>query len=374
MEVVRTHLAAKSFFECVICRQVYQDPRNLPCGHTFCLKCIEGTVNKVCPLCKGKWVLPNNGILGLPKNFAVDNFIVSLPSISKCALAKRNDHDHGPAAFFCVNCWDPICEKCTEVHAKSKQHVIKLLIDIDQSDIEQQETTPCVEHNNQKLTLFCMKCQQFGCHTCYVESHAKHDYVVSEEADKLLTMKIKASIKEIQENMDKKEKEIKAAQLLGDTLATDRQKLVENITSLISNVKQKVREKYEEAVNRIEECHINVIQSIDKKVNEEKVNLEKAIIDAKAKLQNLRNALSSLQNHLPPMSTASKRLKIIKEKNMSYLEEFKYSLDYPNCKLTDASEWQSALTNWLHLYMELMSATYTPLINESNIIIKSQIR
>jgi len=28
--------------ECAICKEVFTDPRVLPCVHTFCLKCIQG--------------------------------------------------------------------------------------------------------------------------------------------------------------------------------------------------------------------------------------------------------------------------------------------------------------------------------------------
>ena len=68
--------------ECAICTQVYTDPRVLPCGHTYCLKCIEAwTKDKqpgdevACPLCRKQFTLPSNGVSDLPKNFFVNNFL-----------------------------------------------------------------------------------------------------------------------------------------------------------------------------------------------------------------------------------------------------------------------------------------------------------
>lgn len=43
-------------FRCCICLDIYNDPVSIPCGHNFCLDCIEGfwdTKNtSECPLCK----------------------------------------------------------------------------------------------------------------------------------------------------------------------------------------------------------------------------------------------------------------------------------------------------------------------------------
>jgi len=62
--------------ECPICTEVYTDPRILPCGHMYCLKCIERWINDkqpgdklACPLCRKEFTPPSNGVSDLPKNF-----------------------------------------------------------------------------------------------------------------------------------------------------------------------------------------------------------------------------------------------------------------------------------------------------------------
>ena len=49
---------------CAICVAVHADPRVLPCGHSFCLDCVEQlSAGKVpgdqlaCPVCKKKFIL-----------------------------------------------------------------------------------------------------------------------------------------------------------------------------------------------------------------------------------------------------------------------------------------------------------------------------
>jgi len=60
--------------ECSICTEVYTDPRVLPCGHTYCLKCIEALSKDkqpgdklACPLCREEFTVPSNGVGNLPK-------------------------------------------------------------------------------------------------------------------------------------------------------------------------------------------------------------------------------------------------------------------------------------------------------------------
>uniref|UniRef100_A0A8C0BLY3 LON peptidase N-terminal domain and ring finger 2 n=12 Tax=Neoaves TaxID=3078114 RepID=A0A8C0BLY3_9AVES len=49
-------LVDASDFECSLCMRLFYEPVTTPCGHTFCLKCLERCLdhNPHCPLCKEK--------------------------------------------------------------------------------------------------------------------------------------------------------------------------------------------------------------------------------------------------------------------------------------------------------------------------------
>ena len=165
MDGAEIHMAVNSLLECSICLQVFQDPRMLPCGHTFCLQCIQRNNNRLCALCKSKWFLPPNGLQGLPKNFAVESFTTSLPSISHCAVAGNNSH--GSVKYFCIDCWDPLCEKCGQGHTQfsrsMKNHVVKLINEINQLDIDlrnRQRALLCKQHNDKAIEFFCTNCEK----------------------------------------------------------------------------------------------------------------------------------------------------------------------------------------------------------------------
>ncbi|XP_018418544.1 PREDICTED: LON peptidase N-terminal domain and RING finger protein 2 [Nanorana parkeri] len=51
---ISTDLVDSSDFECSLCMRLFYEPVATPCGHTFCLKCLERCLdhNQHCPLCK----------------------------------------------------------------------------------------------------------------------------------------------------------------------------------------------------------------------------------------------------------------------------------------------------------------------------------
>ena len=56
----------EEYFECSICLNVLDEPRNLNCNHTFCCTCIDdvitfnedGSIEIICPTCRCSTTLP----------------------------------------------------------------------------------------------------------------------------------------------------------------------------------------------------------------------------------------------------------------------------------------------------------------------------
>ena len=77
----------RQIVECSICKNAFTDPRQLPCIHTFCCECLkltsEATQKKPgdmmsCPVCKKEFTIPHEGVVGLQKNFFVEDLMVNL--------------------------------------------------------------------------------------------------------------------------------------------------------------------------------------------------------------------------------------------------------------------------------------------------------
>ena len=72
----------KDITKCPICLDDCEDPRSLPCLHTFCLKCIDSHCRDrcpgddvECPVCRKVFQIPDVGVEGIQHNFFVSDLI-----------------------------------------------------------------------------------------------------------------------------------------------------------------------------------------------------------------------------------------------------------------------------------------------------------
>ena len=185
----KLQLAINSLFQCGFCQEIYQDPRILPCNHTFCLKCLQKQSDitlksksnaATCATCHALWVIPDNGVSDLAKNYAAQYCSRYLPSLNKCknaTISVCNKHEN--VEFFCLTCWFALCKECKEVHRTpwAKDHNVKSTTEISKEDVEEYKKRVilmCTTHNSRKMILFCTDCAQIGCYLCMTESHSMH--------------------------------------------------------------------------------------------------------------------------------------------------------------------------------------------------------
>ena len=74
---------------CAICLELLDDPKSMPCLHTYCKKCLMETLAKRphnpdlpqdrpainCPLCRAEVTLYDKGIEALPSNFSATHLV-----------------------------------------------------------------------------------------------------------------------------------------------------------------------------------------------------------------------------------------------------------------------------------------------------------
>ena len=352
MDGTKIHIAVNSLLECSICLQVFQDPRNLPCGHTFCLRCIQKTNNRLCSLCKKEWSLPANGCLGLPKNFIVENCITSLPSISNCAVAGNSSH--GAVKFLCIDCWDPLCAKCGQGHTQftrlTKNHMVKAISEVDQSDIElhnRQKALVCDQHKNMEIKFYCTECDTFSCHTCEVLYHKKHDCISIEDADAKLCSQINNSVDKVQEIIIFHKKKVVEVQLSKETLENDKNEFLKALKNLVDEVKTKMQTEFDKIVRKVDDYYNNLVKLVATETEKKIIELENNIQETQRKLQSLKDTMSLFKRHTPPLSTPAERASFLKDNSITQLTS-KLELDNycPVYKLSDIDQWKNDIENW----------------------------
>jgi len=181
--------------ECPICTEVYTDPRVLSCGHTYCLKCIEAWSKDkqpgdklACPLCRKEFIVPDNGVSDLPKNYFVASFLQmkELSSVESktspceaCGGEGSESEVQNVASVYCVECQMKLCQNCERAHKAIKATRSHKLITIgDKVNIEtlyqSMPPTFCDQHDDEKLKLYCFDCKTVMCVMCYIELHNNH--------------------------------------------------------------------------------------------------------------------------------------------------------------------------------------------------------
>ncbi|KAM5125227.1 E3 ubiquitin/ISG15 ligase TRIM25-like [Mantella aurantiaca] len=118
--------------ECSVCLNIYTDPVNLKCGHSFCRVCIdrvldtqEGSGGYSCPECREKFqdrpALQNNRKLcNISENFKFAELSQEQSGVF-CTYCVDSPI---PAVRSCLHCEVSLCDKHLRVHKKSPEHIL----------------------------------------------------------------------------------------------------------------------------------------------------------------------------------------------------------------------------------------------------------
>lgn len=124
---------------CSMCAKQYQEPKLLPCQHSFCMKCLrELPINQVgnslglkCPRCHKLVQLPQGGLNNLPSAFTFGSFLDTsqhLPSLvdgqfdssHKISASEAICKKHlGKLDTYCTVCQKLVCASCTTDNHKT---------------------------------------------------------------------------------------------------------------------------------------------------------------------------------------------------------------------------------------------------------------
>ncbi|XP_037546223.1 tripartite motif-containing protein 2 [Nematolebias whitei] len=127
----------KQFLICSICLDRYENPKVLPCLHTFCERCLQNyipahSLTLSCPVCRQTSILPEKGVAALQNNFFITNLMdvlqrvpdscsqeaaaAALNNISTVAtgrLLSCPNHGGSVMEFYCPPCETAMCQECT---------------------------------------------------------------------------------------------------------------------------------------------------------------------------------------------------------------------------------------------------------------------
>ena len=187
---------------CPVCSDIYTDPKQLPCLHTFCLQCLKhshrishGRDTIRCPKCQAVSRVPESGDLkDLPTSFYLNGLIdvLAIKEGKSSQVRCGNCDKESSETSYCFQCCIFYCPECVTGHnimRGNKDHRVLALKDFQDKDYEDVLKRPsfCPKqgHEKEELKYFCKNCETAVCQTCVLMDHAGHALEhIEEEAER----------------------------------------------------------------------------------------------------------------------------------------------------------------------------------------------
>ncbi|KAJ9597191.1 hypothetical protein L9F63_026918 [Diploptera punctata] len=290
-------------FVCSLCEQQYNEPRVLPCLHTFCTPClqqlekedpgflhvicdivnaasrsqltsngrIEGRWTSVvndrrpldvscerlcCPTCGNKTILPPGGVTALPPHYILQHHMV-LDTLNKQTTTVLCDlcSNHSTASSRCMECLLSLCTFCAEAHLRQRStasHEVLELHEARQRGITQvARQAMCPTHPDLELQLFCAPCGQVVCRQCCQLTHRGHPCDPASRAAQTFSRSLRECLERTRPLADE-------AVVSLDTL----RQLVQNIQERCSEVQQQVDQYIDSYIAALEEHRRHLQQQV----------------------------------------------------------------------------------------------------------------
>lgn len=172
--------------ECAVCREDYQDPKLLRCGHIVCRKCVLSWLQTRgsqtgCPLCRaaiiptlrqGEAALSADELAALIDRLPTD---VAVMSVVECKKILKGDpmcsvcDECVSASTICIDCNIKLCRSCCKNHKKFpafREHTLEDLSLLTPTKLAALRRSLCDVHWERPADAYCTSHHTFICDLC----------------------------------------------------------------------------------------------------------------------------------------------------------------------------------------------------------------
>ena len=329
----------KEELTCAICHDLLNEPKILPCLHSFCTGCLKEWSGRLanldpskrhleCPLCRARVLLSTSrAVEELPSHFSAIR-LIEIVRLQEQAGSKKvtpicQNCDEGESAVSsCTECAIFLCEFCKKAHKRSKatrQHKIHSLDEMRTGTSEVPFILPekvemCPTHPTKPLELYC-KCKEvLICRDCIIKKHKDHDYdVISDVVDgekkilrealpgiqqlvdevEVAVTKVKGRREDVESRRDENLRKLDDVfHSLHDALDKCQQQLKEKITE-DSKEKDKGLQVQEEELcfllSQLKSCHSFIEDKVQRGVNQDVLAMKRSMLERMDKLLEVKS-------------------------------------------------------------------------------------
>ena len=216
MDVQQLFTVLKKEAECPLCLETVNNPKTLPCIHSFCLECLDKHANFArrqlqatikCPVCQTSFQIPEgDSFKNLPASYHLNRLVDVLAlkdggtQAQKCSSCDENY----TASSYCFVCQIFLCTACFEAHQRLKTtrgHRNVVIEKLNVQDVQELIHRPAVcsqqYHENQPLEFYCEECKVLICHKCSVVGHNRHTMTDTQKAAQVQKMQMKDALEKV---------------------------------------------------------------------------------------------------------------------------------------------------------------------------------
>ena len=294
---------------CPVCKDLFKDPRQLPCLHSFCLHCLKhwqqssGGQNTLrCPKCQTLNRVPASGDLtDLPTSFYL-NGLIDVLAIKKCnttQLTCGNCDKKSSESSYCFQCCIFYCEQCLIGHnmmRNNKDHrilAVKEFQDKDYEDVLKRPVfCPVQGHQKKELEYVCKKCDTAVCPTCVMLDHNGHTLKLIEEEAEVQKIEMTALIEEQRQNLQEKMNLVSQLDEDYAKLVQQSENLIRDVETFADNLMKTIEAKKQNIISAVENETRKSLESLTKK----KAEIEHEIKTIELSLEKVENLLTRSTN------------------------------------------------------------------------------
>ena len=267
MAARETTVQLDSSTKCTKCHNHYDDPRMLPCLHSFCKSCVgqlviqNGSKKTVrCPTCYSTSPLPLKGVDVFPRNVrlnyeaAITKYEAQIKSKTPPSCDECRRDPPLETVSFCCTCRSFLCKECHTQHTISlkltKNHSVLPLKETREKDIGEllrqhmpQPLITCSQHPEKIIEFFCIDCSVPVCVQCALIHHHGHKFEELNQLSQKKRVEIKKSVQTMPDSITMLEETLAKGMSTKQELKVSKEAVDDQIRKAFKEMREELNRK-----------------------------------------------------------------------------------------------------------------------------------